>query len=128
MSSAGRTGTKAGASAAASEPVVDPVPEIRAKAVAETRRIAAIRKICDGRFGEIEEKAITEGWSPEKCELHVLRAGRPKAPAVHVIDNTLDGHVLEAACLPLTRRSLAKRAGLLRKPAATGRGGVSRAC
>ena len=29
----------------------------------------------------------------------MLRAGRPKAPAVHVIDNTLDGHVLEAACL-----------------------------
>ncbi len=92
-------GREAGASAAASEPVVDLVPEIRAKAVAETRRIAAIRKICGGRFGEIEEKAISEGWSPEKCELHVLRAGRPKAPAVHVIDTSIDGHVLEAACL-----------------------------
>ncbi len=75
------------------------IPEIRAKALAETRRIAAIRKVCAGRFGEIEERAIAEGWSPEKCELHVLRAGRPKAPAVHVIDNALDGHVLEAACL-----------------------------
>ena len=55
-------GREAGASAAGSEPVVDPVPEIRAKALAETRRIAAIRKVCAGRFGEIEERAIAEGW------------------------------------------------------------------
>ena len=75
------------------------VAELRAQAVAETKRIAAIRKICAGRHLDIEERAIAEGWSTDKCELEVLRASRPKAPAVHVIDTSIDGHVLEAACL-----------------------------
>ncbi len=80
-------------------PPVDPVPEIRAQAIAETKRLAAIRRICNGRFPEVEEKAIAEGWSTDKCELEVLRASRPKAPAVHVVDNAMDGQVLEAACM-----------------------------
>jgi len=80
-------------------PPVDPVPEIRAKAIAETKRLAAIRRVCNGRFPEVEEKAIAEGWSTDKCELEVLRASRPKAPAVHVVDNAMDGQVLEAACM-----------------------------
>jgi len=78
---------------------IDPVPEIRAKAIAETKRLAAIRQICSGRCPEIEEKAIAEGWSTDKCELEVLRASRPKAPAVHVIDQAMDGAILEAACM-----------------------------
>lgn len=86
---AGGAGTEAGA----------PVAEIRAQAVKETERITAIREICAGRFGDIEKKAIAKGWSPERCELEVLRASRPKGPAVHMVDNAIDGRVLEAACL-----------------------------
>ncbi|NLE57924.1 MAG: hypothetical protein GX616_06155, partial [Planctomycetes bacterium] len=78
---------------------VDPVPEIRAQALAESKRLASIHKICAGRFSEIEEKAIAEGWSTDKCELEVMRASRPKAPAVHAVDNALEGQILEAACM-----------------------------
>ena len=75
------------------------VAEIRAQAVAESKRITAIRQCCGGRFSEIEQQAIGEGWTTDKCELEVLRASRPKAPAVQVIDSSVDGAVLEAACL-----------------------------
>ncbi|MBN2560626.1 MAG: hypothetical protein JXQ75_06825, partial [Phycisphaerae bacterium] len=99
-------GKEAGSPAMSSQPErqagdrqINPVPEIRAKAVAETKRLAAIRSTCNGRFPEIEEKAISEGWSTDKCELEVLRASRPKAPAVHVVDHAMDGAVLEAACM-----------------------------
>jgi hypothetical protein len=59
--------------------------QVRAEALAETTRIAAIRKLCapvPGRvhFAEIEAKAIAEGWDATKTELEVLRAGRPRAP------------------------------------------------
>ena len=60
------------------------IAEIRAAALAETNRIAAIRQICAGKFPEIEAQAIREGWDATRCELEVLRASRPKAPAVHV--------------------------------------------
>lgn len=73
--------------------------DIRAQAAAETKRIAAIRMICAGRHPEIEARAIVEGWTRDQTELEVLRASRPKAPAVHVVDATLSNQVLEAACL-----------------------------
>ncbi len=75
---------------------------IRAEALAETTRIAAIRRICGGAAGkhpEIEARAIAEGWDATRCELEVLRASRPKAPAVHMADHTITTSVLEAACL-----------------------------
>ena len=81
------------------DPAVNPVTELRAQAVTETKRIASIRRICAGRHADLEEKAITEGWTTDKCELEVLRASRPKAPAIHAIDNSLSGQVLEAACM-----------------------------
>ncbi len=77
----------------------DPVKEIRARALLETNRISAIRRICNGRFAEIEAKAIEEGWDETKTELEVLRASRPKAPAAHVPDNPMSGRLLEAACM-----------------------------
>jgi len=78
----------------------DPVADMRARAAAETKRIAAIRKVCDGDHADIEAKAIEEGWDATRCELEVLRASRPKAPAVHVRDDDgVTGQVLEAACL-----------------------------
>ena len=45
------------------------------------------------------ERSITEGWTQDRTELEVLRASRPKAPAVHVTDNAIGGRVLEAACV-----------------------------
>ncbi len=75
--------------------------EIRAAAVAETNRVAAIRRICDGRFSKIEAEAIRDGWDETRTELAVLRDGRPKAPAVqvHHNSNTVSGQLLEAACM-----------------------------
>jgi len=73
--------------------------EIRAEALAESKRIAKIRQICCGRFPQIEAEAIRDAWDPIRCELEVLRAGRPQAPAVHSRDNSVNGTMLEAACL-----------------------------
>jgi len=78
---------------------INAVTEMRAQALAETKRLAAVRRICAGKHPEIEERAIAEGWSTDKCELEVLRASRPKAPAIHSIDSALGGNVLEAACM-----------------------------
>ena len=75
------------------------VSDIRAEAAAEIERIAAVRRICAGKNAQIEARAIREGWDSQKTELEVLRATRPTAPAAHVPDNTINGNVLEAACL-----------------------------
>ncbi len=80
-------------------PSVNPATEIRAQALAESKRIAAIRRICGSRLPQIEEQAIAEGWTEEKTELEKLRASRPKAPAIHVASDTMSGQVLEAACM-----------------------------
>ncbi len=74
--------------------------EIRAAALAETNRIAAVRKVCDGKFPAIEAEAIRDGWDAVRTELAVLREGAPKAPAIHAHDsNTVNGSLLEAACM-----------------------------
>ena len=91
--------TQADGNGTEATPSVNPVGELRAQAVAETKRIGAIRRICAGKFSEIEEKAIAEGWAEEKCELEKLRASRPKAPAIHAVENAMGGQVLEAACM-----------------------------
>ncbi len=75
------------------------VAQLRAHAVAETDRISAIRRLCAGANAMIESQAIRDGWDPTRCELEVLRAMRPAAPAVHVHDHTLTPAILEAACL-----------------------------
>ncbi len=96
-------GTEAGPAAnptpPRSAPAVDPVANIRAQALTETKRIAAIRMVCNGRYPEIEARAIAEGWTRDKTELAVLRESRPKAPAVHVTELVVTDRVLEAACL-----------------------------
>jgi hypothetical protein len=74
-----------------------PVADIRAESAAESLRISAVRKACGGKHGEIEAKAIAEGWDETKTELAVIRAERPKAPAGHVANHSLDGTVIEAA-------------------------------
>ncbi|MCL4743269.1 MAG: hypothetical protein KJZ54_13825 [Phycisphaerales bacterium] len=77
--------------------------DVRAQALAETERIGAIRRVCAGRHLDIEAKAIREGWDATRCELEVLRASRPKAPAIHAPEHTATPQILEAACL-LTAR------------------------
>ncbi len=83
----------------------DMITKLRASAAAETRRINGIRDKCGGKHPKIEAKAIEEGWSVEKCELEVLRASRPKAPALHMVDNTMNGLILEAACMLTARHA-----------------------
>jgi len=83
---------------------VDPVAEMRAAAGAEAKRIAAIRKLCAGHsdcadIADIEARAIAEGWDQTKCELEVLRASRPKAPAVNVPQRPTAPQVFEAVGL-----------------------------
>lgn len=73
--------------------------EIRAAALAERQRIDGIHRICNGQHPRVEGQAIREGWDTIHCELEVLREGRPKAPAAHFRDNTVNATVLEAACL-----------------------------
>lgn len=73
--------------------------EMRTAAVAESKRIARIRKVC-GQFPDIEAQAIEQGWDEVKAELEALRADReraPKATASRVAEPEIDGHALEAA-------------------------------
>ncbi len=75
------------------------VQRLRVAALAETERISAVRKLCAGRHADLEAKAIGEGWDATRTELEVLRADRPKAPAVHSHQSSITGEILEAAAL-----------------------------
>ncbi|MEM7630352.1 MAG: hypothetical protein AAF356_13185, partial [Planctomycetota bacterium] len=77
----------------------DLVAQMRAEAAAETERINAVRCICAGEHRDLEARAIREGWDATRCELEVLRASRPKAPAAHVPTNLVTDGVLQAACM-----------------------------
>lgn len=83
----------------ASAVATDPVSDMRQQMASETRRIEAIRRVCDGKFPDIEAKAIEEGWDTTKCELHVLRASRPVVPAVHTMPRQTGPRVFEAAAM-----------------------------
>lgn len=80
-------------------PQEDPVVNMRKKIADETRRIESIREVCDGKFPEIEAKAIEAGWDTSACELEVLRASRPKAPAVHIAKPATEPTVFEAVAM-----------------------------
>ena len=94
---------KAGATPVDAALTIDPVADMRARAAAEEERITAVRKVCGTDHADIAAKALREGWDVTRTELEVLRADRPKAPAAHVVDQTVTGTVLEAACM-LTAR------------------------
>lgn len=87
----------------------DVIARLRAETVAETKRIAEIRRICAGgatggnKHAEIEVQAIAEGWDAPTTELAVLRAERP-ALALGGVRRDADpahaGRAMEAAlCL-----------------------------
>ncbi len=67
------------------------------EAATESKRIAAVRKVCAGKHIEIEARAIEEGWSITKTELAVLRSERPKAPGQSASSPTYTQRILEAA-------------------------------
>lgn len=75
------------------------VEAVRAQALAESQRITAVRRICGGRFPEIESQAIRDGWDAMRTELEVLRSTRPRTPGFGSNDAGLTASVLEAACL-----------------------------
>ncbi len=86
------------------EPTGSTPEDIRAQALAETQRVAALRQVCGGRFPDIELQAIRDGWDETRCELEVLRRGRPQATTIHGSGGApVTRHVLEAACM-LTAR------------------------
>ncbi len=103
------------ATAVSTDTSVQNADHIRAEALAETNRIAAIRKICNPgagqkHYADIEAQAIKDGWDQTKTELEVLRASRPKAPVAGNVAGapmgfTIASHgpvtpaLLEAACL-----------------------------
>lgn len=84
---------------------VDAVANLRASMATELKRIAAIRKICNGRDASIEARAIGEGLDSPRTELEMLRSQRPQAPAIHSVDRSLTGQVLEAACMIAARHT-----------------------
>jgi len=77
----------------------DPVTQMRRRMAAETRRVEAIRRITDGKHPDIEARAIEEGWDETRAELEVLRASRPKVPAVSVPQRPSSPQVFEAVAL-----------------------------
>ena len=71
--------------------------QIREQASAETERITAVRRVCGGRFGDIEARAIREGWNQQRTELEVLRASRPTGLFIHSSPVASTRQVIEAA-------------------------------
>ncbi|MCR4415295.1 MAG: hypothetical protein NUV77_23025 [Thermoguttaceae bacterium] len=91
------------AAAPQEHPAVRTAAEIRAEAVAESKRIAAIRGCFAGRHPQLEAQAIEDNWDVARCERELkladLRDGRPKAPAVQFRSEAVTGRTLEAACM-----------------------------
>jgi hypothetical protein len=73
-----------------------PQPPPQDNLVAEVERFKAIQAIF-GDHVDLAEKAIQEKWPIERCQLEVIRASRPKAPAAHVRSEQIDQHVLTCA-------------------------------
>lgn len=80
------------------EPSAPTADEVRAQALAETQRVAAIKHVCANRFPEIEMQAIQSGWDAVRTELEVLRVSRPQPTIVHSSHAPVTQRVLEAAC------------------------------
>jgi hypothetical protein len=66
----------------------------------EASRVANIAAICGEKYPDIKARAIEDGWDETRCELEVLRASRPKPPAVWARGPVVaTGLVLEASLL-----------------------------
>ncbi len=82
---------------------IDPIIQLRASMAKELKRIAGIRRVCEGRYPDLEAQAIAEAWDVTRTELEKLRIERPSAPAVQTVDNTVTSSTLEAACMMTAR-------------------------
>ncbi|MGQ0431816.1 MAG: phage major capsid protein [Microthrixaceae bacterium] len=89
----------------------NPAVTIRAEAAAEAKRIVAIRKVCGGKHGDIEAKAIEEGWDATRAELELLRVSRPQGPAIQAGDKPHNAAAIEAALCLSVRMPEAKVIG-----------------
>ena len=87
------------------------IEEIRSQAADESQRIHTIQQLCRGRHGEIEVRAIREGWDVQRTELEILRASRPSISAYHQSGHFVaDATVIEAAILAhMGHESLAEK-------------------
>lgn len=86
------------------------VAVLRAELATETARVAAIRKLCGGKHTDIEAQAIKEGWDETKTELAVVRADRPRGPAIHARNWNDSPQIIEAAlCLSRRHEDVEKR-------------------
>ena len=79
---------------------------------AERTRVANIASICGTTHDDIKASAIEQGWDESRVELEVLRADRPKPPAVWERGPVVaTGSVLEAAVLRrMGKASIAEKA------------------
>jgi len=90
-------------------------PTAEAVEAAETARIDAVKKICAGKFPNIEAQAINEGWDSDQTELNVLRASRPRNVASY--HETFTGNPVELIqCAVLNRAGHSKVAEKHFKP------------
>jgi len=87
----------------------DPIAQMRADAANESKRITAIRKLCNPSGGaagsghpDVEAKAIEEGWDVNRCELELLRASRGEAPGMIARRTETTPKVIEAAACMAT--------------------------
>jgi hypothetical protein len=88
------------AQAPSPKPPAADLPAQAGAQAAEAARVLAVRMICGGKHPEIESQAIQHRWDVNRTALAVLRAERPKAPAVQVRSPELvTGRLLEAACM-----------------------------
>lgn len=69
----------------------------RNKEASETRRVADIRDLCDGKHSKIEASAIINGWTVARTGKMITRK-RPKLPTRSTRVRTPSKTVLQAAC------------------------------
>ena len=86
------------------------IPNLVADYRAEAVRVARIQRLCGGRYAELAEKAITEGWDSQRVELEILRNDRPSVNSLQSGSNPMGpGEVFEAAIqMALGRRGIEK--------------------
>jgi len=77
----------------------DSIQAMREQEAVEMERIGKIRKLTAGGHEDIGAQAIREGWNANETELAVLRASRPKGPAIHTGGVSTSRETLEAATL-----------------------------
>jgi hypothetical protein len=84
-------------------PAVDAVQVAQDAIKAERQRVAEIKNLCAGEFGEIEAAAIAAGDTAAQVSpkiLEAMRKGRPSVLAIHAHGGeSMDGATLEAAAL-----------------------------